>query len=54
MWDTVVHTPGAYGVTEHLSHDLLCAVCGHAVHTFLPCSDDCACPPVMMPGGLAA
>ena len=22
MWDTVVHSPGAHDVAEHLSHDL--------------------------------
>lgn len=37
MWDTVEvsETP--------LSHDLPCAGCGHAGHTYLPCSDSCAC-----------
>ena len=50
MWDTVQTNE------QHLSHDLPCPRCGHAVHTFLACGDDCACPPVVMPGalGLAA
>lgn len=33
-----------------LSHDLPCPHCGHAAHTFLPCSDSCACPPPVIPG----
>ena len=28
---------------EHLSHDMPCPRCGHARHTFLPCSDRCDC-----------
>lgn len=37
MWDTVdnKHT--------HLSHDVPCPRCGHAGHTYLPCSDSCDC-----------
>ncbi len=31
---------------HHLSHDMPCAQCGHARHTFLACSDTCACRPV--------
>lgn len=55
MWDTATDTmAGPYAVTEHLTHDLPCASCGHAVHTFLPCGDACSCPPVVMPGSLAA
>jgi len=44
MWDTER--------TDHLpiSHDLPCLECGHAAHTFLPCSDTCQCPPNFMPG----
>ena len=38
----------------HLSHDLPCAHCGHPVHTYLACSDDCACPPVVMPGSVSS
>ena len=41
MWDTVETSTGQGSV--HLSHDLPCAGCGHAVHTFLPCSDTCSC-----------
>jgi hypothetical protein len=44
MWDTVQTNQ------VHLSHDLPCLQCGHAVHTYLACSDSCACAPVVMPG----
>ena len=55
MWDTAHDTTsGRYAAAEHLTHDLPCASCGHALHTFLPCGDACACPPVVMPGSLAA
>jgi len=37
MWDTVET------VSTHLSHDRPCAECGHAAHTYLPCSDACDC-----------
>lgn len=46
MWDTV-----QTNVTP-LSHDLPCLTCGHATHTYLACSDTCACPPAAMPGDL--
>jgi len=39
MWDTVETN------TIHLSHDLPCQHCGHATHTYLACSDTCACQP---------
>ena len=42
MWDTVVHIPGTYTATEHLSHDLSCVASGHALHTYLACGDGCA------------
>lgn len=29
----------------HLSHDMPCARCGHARHTFLACSETCRCRP---------
>lgn len=45
MWDTTQDQ-----VHSHLTHDLPCARCGHAVHTFLACSDSCACTPCVMPG----
>jgi hypothetical protein len=50
MWDTVQTSE------VHLSHDLPCPSCGHAVHTFLACSDTCTCVVTVMPGsvGLAA
>jgi hypothetical protein len=41
MWDTVETSTGPGSV--HLSHDLPCTGCGHAVHTYLPCSDTCDC-----------
>jgi hypothetical protein len=44
MWDTVQTSD------THLSHDLPCFRCGHALHTFLACGDNCACEPVVMPG----
>ena len=44
MWDTVQTNQ------QHLSHDLPCPRCGHAVHTYLACGDTCACEPVVMPG----
>jgi len=48
MWDTVQEHTGRSAV--RLSHDLPCARCGHAVHTFLACSDTCTCSPCAMPG----
>jgi hypothetical protein len=50
MWDTVQSNE------IHLTHDLPCPRCGHAVHTYLACSDTCACAPTVLPGslGLAA
>ena len=44
MWDTVKTNE------THLSHDFPCPACGHAVHTYLACSDACTCPPTVMPG----
>jgi hypothetical protein len=40
--------PGYGRIT--LSRDLPCLRCGHAAHTYLPCSDRCACEPGGMPG----
>ena len=37
MWETVQTNQ------RHLSHDLPCPRCGHAVHTYLACSDTCDC-----------
>ncbi|MDO9454555.1 hypothetical protein [Nocardioides sp.] len=45
MWDS--HQDQASG---HLTHDLPCLRCGHAVHTYLACSDTCGCAPCVMPG----
>ncbi len=39
MWDTVQTNE------THLSHDLPCPRCGHALHTYLACSDTCGCVP---------
>ena len=44
MWDTIESR------SDHLSHDRPCARCGHAMHTFLACSDSCDCEPVATPG----
>ena len=38
---------------QNLSRDLPCPACGHAVHTFLPCSDSCGCAPTVMPGSIS-
>ncbi|MDX6373917.1 MAG: hypothetical protein QOD98_2905 [Nocardioidaceae bacterium] len=46
MWDTVQTND------THLSHDLPCPRCGHELHTYLACGDDCACEPVVMPGSV--
>jgi hypothetical protein len=48
MWDT--------GQTDdvHLSHDLPCPRCGHAVHTYLACSDTCDCVRTVLPGTVTA
>ena len=37
MWDTVETN------STHLAHDMPCPKCGHAIHTYLPCSDICDC-----------
>ena len=47
MWTTEQITP------QHLSHDLPCPACGHAVHTYLACSDTCDCAPTVLPGSAA-
>ncbi|MEV7429319.1 MULTISPECIES: hypothetical protein [unclassified Nocardioides] len=39
MWDTVQTN------ARPISHDLPCAQCGHAAHTYLACSDTCDCQP---------
>lgn len=36
--------------THHLSHDMACPCCGHALHVYLGCGDGCDCPPTMLPG----
>jgi hypothetical protein len=35
---------------SHLTHDMPCQRCGHALHTFLACSDTCGCAGAEMPG----
>lgn len=47
MWDTVQTNE------SHLSHDLPCLHCGHAAHSYLPCSDACDCTITAMPGAVA-
>jgi hypothetical protein len=39
MWDTAETTRNT------VTHDMPCSQCGHATHTYLPCSDECACVP---------
>ncbi len=39
MWDTIETQ------LNPLSHDMPCVGCGHATHTYLPCSDGCDCAP---------
>ena len=46
MWDTIQSNE------THLSHDLPCPHCGHAVHTYLACSDTCDCARTVMPGAV--
>ena len=50
MWDTVAEITASAGHRHaervaHLSHEMPCTACGHAPHTYLPCSDTCACVP---------
>ncbi len=45
MWDTVETSS-----TTRLSHDMPCPGCGHGKHTYLACSDSCACVPPPAPG----
>ena len=44
MWDPVQISEAP------LSHDLPCTGCGHALHTFLACSDSCDCVRSVLPG----
>jgi hypothetical protein len=52
MWDTAHHLVGQRAGSNvlHLSHDLPCPRCGHAMHRFLPCSETCRCVPPPVPG----
>ena len=36
-----------------LPHDMSCACCGHGLHVYLGCGDDCDCGPQIMPGAAA-
>jgi hypothetical protein len=45
MWDTVIDKRVA-----HMTHERPCTACGHAQHSFLPCSDTCDCTPPSVPG----
>lgn len=47
MWDT--HQDNE----THLSHDMPCVRCGHGIHTFLACGDQCPCEPSPIPGQIA-
>jgi hypothetical protein len=49
MWDTAQDTQETDSQT-HLSHDMLCPHCGHAMHTYLSCDHGCDCEPTVMPG----
>ena len=42
MWDTVETQ------SNPLSHEMPCHGCGHAMHTYLPCSDGCDCAPTWL------
>ncbi len=48
MWDNVQGYSDQFA--DHLSHDMPCQRCGHAMHTYLSCDDNCACTPALMPG----
>jgi hypothetical protein len=50
MWDTAE----SHEQHEHLSHDMPCPQCGHALHTYLACGDACDCEPVATLGRVAA
>ncbi len=50
MWDTAETMP----TVTHLPHDMQCVRCGHPGHTYLPCSDSCACVPSLPPGVYSA
>jgi hypothetical protein len=55
MWDTATeHEQHDTAQRQAISHDRPCQECGHALHTFLPCSDDCGCRPQLLPGVLGS
>jgi hypothetical protein len=47
MWDTVDTTPCE---PTQLSHDMPCIRCGHALHIYLACDQNCDCGPIALPG----
>ena len=51
MWNTTETSQTA--TPRCLSHDRPCSSCGHAMHSYLPCSDTCACTPQAAPGAPA-
>ncbi len=53
MWDSPSDQQGAEE-RRLLSHDRPCLECGHGLHTFLPCSDDCGCRPQFLPGAFGS
>jgi hypothetical protein len=52
MWDTATDEHVGYR-RAHLSHEMPCTACGHAPHSFLPCSDTCDCTPPSGPGSVS-
>lgn len=50
MWDTV---PTPDERHAHLSHDLPCQRCGHAMHVYLACDAQCGCTPAAVPARVA-
>ncbi len=47
MWDVIESN------SRHVSHDMPCLECGHAVHVFLPCDAECGCVRSPIPGRYA-
>ncbi len=54
MWDAPREVDRSAKEWRLLSHDRPCLDCGHALHTFLPCSDACGCRPQFLPGALGS
>ncbi|MFC5730146.1 MULTISPECIES: hypothetical protein [Nocardioides] len=49
VWQTREGIAAAAARTP-LSHDMSCGRCGHGLHVYLGCGDECACGPQAMPG----